>query len=247
MAALAVTMFLSGAVAAQEAAKPRAIRLPFERIRTADKKIEVYTFFLTSEDGKPFEVRFRGVMSYDTSDLTVTVTSPQGKTIVDKTSAVAKGDIALNVAVPAEGEKGKYKVRISGSGGGWEIVSTTAAEPALKMTLPLTSRLYYLRKGGSLYLGVPKGATGVKVSILSGSKEPATLTFLDGAGAEVRKLNLQGEAKVQEVLPVAPGKDGCVWRCDIGPGFSATMDITVLGADADIVGAVAPQTLESAN
>jgi hypothetical protein len=73
-----------------------------------------------------------------------------------------------------------------------------------------------------------------------------TVTFVDGGGAEIRKLDIKDDGKVQEVLPVAPGKDGCVWRCDMGPGFAATMDIAVLGADADIVGAVVPQALESA-
>ena len=115
--ALSVVLFLSGVVVAQEAAQQRAYRLQYERVRAGDKKTEIYAFFLTSEDGKPFEIRFKGVMSYDTSDLAVTVTSPQGKTLVDKKSTVVKGSIALAIPVPAEGEKGKYKVRISGNGG----------------------------------------------------------------------------------------------------------------------------------
>ena len=182
---------------------------------------------LEEKDGA-FRLRFACKHRYQEWSVRAVVTSPSGKTVVDKSFPATQDVIGVRVDVPRDGEAGAYKLRVMGKGNYWKCYSGIETEPEMKMVFPTRGKSLDL-KDCRYYFMTPKGATSLDVYLRPMHSSLFEIVAPDGETVLRRFMPRTWPKKKWTVrAPVKPEHAGKLWMFRGASGMGQ-LDITCGG------------------
>lgn len=207
-------------------------QLPFERTRpTIDGKsvkIETTEVLVFDAEDVAFEVTAHTGHSYPERRYQVKLLAPDGKPVFEATEIVPKGNRDFVVKVPADGQKGLYRLLVGAEGSMGRVMDPIVVTPALPVAFPLAGKITP-HAGARYFLYVPTGAREVamtfepinngSVTVQATTPDTKARTVGPGAGSQTSR---------QLKLAPTPAQTGRTWEL-IMSGESSVMRLSADG------------------
>ncbi len=188
--------------------------LPFKRTRPVidgePTKIETVEAWLLEREDAAFIARVKTEHTYDQAEWTLAVTAPDGTEAARLVETYPKGEKTFEVAVPADGQTGVYRLTVARPGSYGATRHPIVVEPALPVAFPVAGRLFPRDEAG-YSIWVPEGTSALRLRL--SPYEGATsvqLTAPDGTRKHWQ-IGSNDEQKLTEPMAVPDGATGATW------------------------------------
>jgi len=197
----------------------KGFALPFLRTRPVidgkSEKIETLEAWVLAQADHPFTVTIHTTHTYDQRHYLGQVTAPDGKVIQTLDEQIPRGDKDFTFTIPADGQRGVYRISLGGFGSYGRFRSPIEVDPPLPVAFPLTGRMLSEDPSG-YYLYVPASCRKVALRITP-VKDAVIYGQLQPPGGERTQFSVPFGAEPVTVGEVAPedGQTGQPWLLNL--------------------------------